>query len=152
VKILAENRKAYFNYFIKDKFEAGIVLEGWEVKSARAGQISLDESFVHCKRRGTKSGELVLENSYFAHYKDGDINAQETKRNRRLLLNKSEIEKITKDVMLKGSSCVVTKIYINKAGLIKAEIAVAVGKHSYDKRQVLKERDIAREINMLYNK
>jgi SsrA-binding protein len=142
MKILSANRKAHFNYFIKDKFEAGIALEGWEVKSARNGKISLDESFVHLEG---EPKQAVLKNSFFANYEDGDIKSQNTKRNRKLLLHKSEIEKIAKAVLIKGNSCVVTKIYLNSGGIIKAEIAVATGKHTYDKKQVLKERDIARE-------
>jgi SsrA-binding protein len=140
--ILCDNRKARFNYFIKDKFEAGLVLEGWEVKSARAGKISLDESFVHLQG---EPREAVLKNSFIANYADGDVPNQNTKRNRKLLLHKSEIEKIARAVLIKGNSCVVTKVYLDGGGLIKAEIAVASGKHTYDKKQVLKERDIARE-------
>jgi SsrA-binding protein len=142
MKILCDNRKAHFNYFIKDKFDAGIVLEGWEVKSARAGSISLDESFVHLEG---DQRTPILKNSFIANYTDGDIKSQQTKRNRKLLLHKSEIEKIARAVLIKGNACVVTKIYLNRAGFIKAEIAVATGKHTYDKKQVLKERDIARE-------
>jgi SsrA-binding protein len=142
MKILADNRKARFNYFIKDKFEAGIALEGWEVKSVRDGKISLDESFVHLEG---EPKQAILKNAFIANYDFGDVQLQNTKRNRRLLLHKSEIEKIARAVLIKGNSCVVTRIYLNAAGLIKAEIAVAVGKHSYDKKQVLKERDIAKE-------
>jgi SsrA-binding protein len=142
MKILADNRKAHFNYFIKDKFEAGLVLQGWEVKSARAGKISLDDSFVHLEG---DPRQAVLKNSFFANYKDGDIKTQVEKRNRKLLLHKSEIEKIAKAVLIKGNACVITKVYLNTGGIIKAEIAIATGKHTYDKKQVLKERDIARE-------
>lgn len=142
MKILCDNRKARFNYFIQDKYEAGIALEGWEVKSARAGKISLDESFVHLEGNPR---EAILKNSFIAQYEDGDITGQKVKRNRKLLLHKSEIAKIARAVLIKGNSCVVTKIYLNSAGYIKAEIAVATGKHTYDKKQVLKERDIARE-------
>jgi SsrA-binding protein len=142
MEILADNRKARFNYFIKDKWTAGLALEGWEVKSARAAKISLAESFVHYD-----GGELFLKNAHIANYEDGDIKAQNTKRSRKLLLNKAEIAKIAKAILIKGNSCVVTKIFLNTKGLIKAEIAVATGKHTYDKKQVLKERDIAREAN-----
>lgn len=142
MKVLADNRKAHFNYFIKDKFEAGLVLEGWEVKSARAGKISLDESFVHLDG---EPKEAVLKNSFIANYADGDVPNQNTKRNRKLLLHKAEIEKIAKAVLIKGNSCVVTKVYLDRSGFVKAEIAVATGKHTYDKKQVMRERDIARE-------
>jgi SsrA-binding protein len=142
MKILCDNRKAHFNYFIKDKYEAGIVLEGWEVKSARAGKISLDESFVHLEG---EPKQAIFKNGFIANYEDGDVKNQNPKRNRRLLLHKSELEKIARAVLIKGNSCVVTKIYLNSGGYIKAEIAVATGKHTYDKKQVLKERDIARE-------
>ena len=143
-KTLAENRKARFDYFIKDRFEAGLSLEGWEVKSARAGNVSLDESFVFYDKL---SGELWLKNSYFAPYMDGDVKTQKNKRNRKLLLHRSEIDKIAKAVVVKGSACVITKMYINKAGFVKMEIAIATGKSTYDKKKALKERDIARETN-----
>jgi SsrA-binding protein len=142
MKIIADNRKARYNYFIKDKYEAGIVLEGWEVKSIRDGRISLDESFVHLEG---DSKEAVLKNAHISHYKEGDIKTQSPKRNRKLLLNRGEIEKIAKSVLIKGNACIINKIYLNNRGLIKVEIALATGKHSYDKKQVLKERDIERE-------
>lgn len=144
MKVLAENRQARFNYFLHDKFEAGLALQGWEVKSARAAEVSLGESFIHLT---DDKYELWLKNAYFAPYKDGDVKAQNTKRNRKLLLNRSEIQKIAKACLLKGSTCVPLKIYLNNQGLIKLEIAIATGKHAYDKKESIKQRDLAREVN-----
>ena len=134
------NRKAHHDFFIEDKFTAGIELQGWEVKSARAGTVNLRDSFVQFVE-----GQAWLKNAHFSPYEYGIFENQETNRTRRLLLNKSEIAKITVAVKTKGYTCVATKIYFNEHGRVKVDIAVAKGKHTYDKRQALKERDIARE-------
>ena len=146
MKVLAENRQARFNYFLHDKFEAGLSLQGWEVKSARAAAVSLAESFIHLE---TDKNELWLKNAYFAPYQDGDVKNQNTKRNRKLLLNRSEIQKIAKACLIKGNTCVPLKIYLNHQGLIKLEIAMATGKHTYDKKQAIKQRDIEREVKRI---
>ena len=146
MKVIAENRKARFEYFLHDKFEAGLSLQGWEVKSARAAAVSLGESFIHLE---TDKNELWLKNAYFAPYKDGDVKAQNTKRNRKLLLNRSEINKIAKACLVKGNTCVPLKLYLNNQGLLKLEIAVATGKHAYDKKQAIKQRDLQREVNRI---
>jgi len=140
MKILTDNRKARFDYYIEDKFEAGIELEGWEVKSARAGNVNLQDSFVYFK-----DAQCWLKNAHFSPYNFGDVNTQDTRRDRRLLLNRSEINKLSGAVKTKGYTCVATKIYFNKQGRVKAEVALAKGKHNYDKKKVLKEKDIARE-------
>ena len=140
MKVITDNRKAFHNFFIEDKFEAGLELLGWEVKSARAATVNLGESFVYFK-----DGEAVLKNSHFSPYSFGEVTKQELKRDRKLLLSKSEINKLHNAVKTKGLTCVATKMYFNKQGRIKIEIALARGKHNYDKRATLKERDIARE-------
>ena len=138
---IASNKKAFYNYFIEDKFEAGIELLGWEVKSARAAEVSLLDSFVFFAK-----GEAVLKNAHFAPYSKGSSAVEQIpRRDRRLLLRRSQIEKLHKAVQTKGVTCVVTRLYFNSRGLLKAEVAVARGKHTYDKKQVLKERDIKRE-------
>ena len=145
---VAQNKKAYHNYFIEDKFEAGIELQGWEVKSARQNGVSLVESFVYfSKPKGAEGGavQAVLKNAHFAPYEYGRVTEQDVRRDRRLLLRRTQIEKLHKMVATKGVTCVVTKLYFNSRGLLKAEVALARGKHNYDKKQVLKERDIKRE-------
>jgi len=140
MKVIAQNKKAFHDYFIEDKFEAGMELFGWEVKSARASEINLLDSFVWFS-----GGEAFLKNSYFAQYKDGIVTEQNPRRDRKLLLKKAQIEKLHTKVKAKGNTCVVTKIYLSPRGLVKAEVALARGKHTYDKKQTLKEKDIKRE-------
>ena len=140
MKLITSNRKAFHDYFIEDKYEAGLELEGWEVKSARAAEINLADSFVFIR-----DGECWLKNVHFAPYKDGRLEEQNTKRDRKLLLKKAQIEKLHTQVKAKGYTCVVTKIYFNARGLVKAEIALAKGKQNYDKKQALREKDLKRE-------
>ena len=141
MKTIVSNRKAFHDYYIEDKFEAGIELEGWEVKSARAAEVNLLDSFVFFQK-----GECYLKNAHFAPYKDGRLEEQSTKRDRKLLLHRAQIEKLQTAVKAKGYTCVVTKMYLNGRGLVKVEVALAKGKHSYDKKQALKEKDIKREV------
>lgn len=144
MKIVATNKKAYFNYFIESTLEAGISLQGSEVKSLRAGHISLDESFV-----SIYEGEAFLKNAYIKAYEKTTSFIPNQKRERKLLLHKKEILKLARQVKEKGYTLVVTKIYF-KGSKVKAEIALAKGKHLYDKKQVLKERqeekDLKREL------
>jgi len=137
---VAGNKRAYHDYFIEDKFEAGLSLQGWEVKTARKQNVSLAESFVYIKDE-----QVYLKNAYFAPYENAHYTNQDSKRDRVLLLHKSEIAKLHKGVQAKGNTLICTKIYFNKRGLCKAEVALARGKKNYDKRQTLKERDIQRE-------
>ena len=143
-KTITDNRKARYDFYIEDKFEAGLELFGWEVKSARAGNVNLQDSFIYIDAKRGDS-EAWLKNAFFAQYDFGDIKTQEVRRDRRLLLNRSEINKIHTAVKTKGYTCVATKIYLSSKGLVKVEIALAKGKHTYDKKKVLKERDIAKE-------
>lgn len=142
MKVIAENRQARFNYFLHDTFEAGLSLLGWEVKSARVGNVTLTESFIHLE---LNTGKIWLKNAYFAPYKNGVVAEQDTRRNRQLLLHKAEIAKIAKAINVKGNTCVPLKVYWNNAGLLKISIAVATGKNAVDKKQTIKERDLARE-------
>lgn len=141
MKIIANNKKAFHNYFIDDRVEAGLELHGWEVKSARAGNISLAESFVFFR-----NGEAWLKNSQFSQYEYGRVGEQNPRRDRKLLMKRNEIEKFHKAVATKGVTCVCTKIYFNSRGFLKADVALARGKQLHDKRQTLKERDIEREL------
>ena len=142
MKVIAENRQARFNYFLHDTFEAGLSLEGWEVKSARAGHVTITESFIQLE---LASGKVWLKNAYFAPYQYGVVAEQDNRRNRQLLLHQAEIAKIAKACTLKGNTCVPLKIYWTEKGLLKIQIAIATGKNVVDKKQTLKERDLARE-------
>ena len=142
MKVIAENRQARFNYFLHDTFEAGLSLQGWEVKSARAGNVTLTDSFIHLE---LSTGKIWLKNAFFAPYQNGVVAEQDTHRNRQLLLHKAEIAKIAKACMIKGNTCVPLKVYWTNAGLLKVSIAVATSKNLVDKKQTLKERDLARE-------
>ena len=144
----SDNRKAYFDYTIGDKYEAGIALYGWEVKSARAGNVNLKDSFIDFKTIFNGRPQAFLKNAHISTYEYGNVAEQEVRRPRRLLLNRSEINKIAHAVMAKGYTCVATKLYF-KGGRIKLEIALARGKHNYDKKQAEKERAMEREAREL---
>ena len=140
MKIIALNKSASFEYFIEDRFEAGIVLEGSEVKSIRKNQCNLNDSFCFVRK-----GEVILKNMHIAVYdKSGAFNTRDSRRDRKLLLHKSEIAKIVGKVNEKGYTLVPLKIYFS-GSLVKAEVALCRGKYTYDKKQTLKEKDLARE-------
>ena len=139
-KIITLNKSASFEYFIEERYEAGIVLEGAEVKSIREGRASLAESF--CELRG---GEIFLKNMHIALYdKSGAFSTRDSRRERKLLLNRQEIDKIAGKVNEKGYTLVPLKVYF-EGSLVKVEIALCRGKHTYDKKQALKEKDLERE-------
>lgn len=139
MKIITNNKKAFHNFFVSDKLEAGIVLKGNEVKSVLAGKINLSDSYVIIK-----NGEAILKNCHITPWQI-DSNMVETKPDRKLLLHKSEILKLQRKVLEKGFSIIPTKVYYND-GLVKVEIALAQGKKLYDKRDVLKEKAVKRDI------
>ena len=142
MKIIAVNKSASFEYFIGDKYEAGIVLEGSEVKSLRAGKASLGESFCEIRR-----GEIFLKNMHVALYdKSGAFSTRDSRKDRKLLLHKNEIHKIVGKVNEKGYTLVPLKIYFRDA-LVKVEIALCKGKHTYDKKRTTQERDIRRAVD-----
>ncbi|MCL2228216.1 MAG: SsrA-binding protein SmpB [Firmicutes bacterium] len=145
MNIIDDNRKARFDYAIDDKFEAGLSLLGWEVKSARAGNVNLKDSFVYFQVASNGGISAILKNAHFSPFQFGDVSTQETRRDRQLLLNIHEIKKIHNAVKTKGVTCVPLRLYFNKSGRVKLEIAIGKGKHTYDKKQTQKERDIARE-------
>lgn len=139
-QIVADNKKAYYDYTIEDKFLAGIVLQGVEIKSVRAGRVNLKDSYVI-----VKNGEVFLLGAHIAEYEKADGLAKvDTRRSRKLLLKKSEILKLSRKVNIKGYTLVPTKMILvnNRA---KVEIAVAKGKELYNKKDSLKEKDIKRE-------
>ena len=140
MQVIQSNKKARFEYFIEDTFEAGIVLVGSEVKSVKNGNISLNESYV-----SLKNNEVFLKNAYIKPFEKANNFSVDEKRVRKLLLNKTEIEKIRKKTEIKGYTLVPTKVYL-KDNLVKVEIAVAKGKKLYDKRETIKQRDLSRQI------
>ena len=139
IKIITINRKASFNYFFKELFEAGIVLKGSEIKSVRSGKINIAESYAV-----EKNGEIYLINSHIPIYKQASYSNHNPYSERKLLLNKREIGKLIGSVNEDGLTLVPTKMYFKK-GRAKIEIAVAKGKKQYDKRHTKKTRDWNRE-------
>ena len=139
LKIISKNRKASYNYFFQEFYEAGIVLKGSEVKSLRDGKANISESYAL-----NDKGEIFLINSHIPSYKESSYNNHEPNRNRKLLLNKREINKLIGKINREGLTLIPTKLYFKK-GKAKVEIAIAKGKRRYDKRQVKKKRDWNRE-------
>lgn len=140
IKIIANNKKAWHDYFIEDVYEAGLVLTGTEVKSIRLGKVSLKESF--CR---IKNGEVFINNMNVSPYEQGNReNPSDPTRMRKLLLHRTEIGKLIRLVDEKGFALVPTKIYM-KNGLVKVEIGVAKGKKLHDKRETLKQKEADRE-------
>ena len=146
LKIITNNRKARFNYSFKEFFEAGIVLHGSEVKSLRTGKANISESYAF-----DINGEIYLINSHIPSYKESSYNNHNPDRNRKLLLNKKEINKLMGRINREGFTLIPTKLYFKK-GKAKVEIAVAKGKKQYDKRQVKKRRDWNREKAKFFRK
>ena len=146
LKIISNNRKARFNYFFKEFFEAGIVLRGSEVKSLRDGKANISESYAF-----DNQGEIYLINSHIPSYKESSYNNHDPKRNRKLLLNKREINKLLGRINREGYTLIPTKLYFKK-GKAKIEIAVAKGKKQYDKRITKKNRDWTREKSRHFRK
>jgi len=138
-KEILNNRLAYHEYHILEKFETGAVLVGTEVKSIMAGRIQLKESFVQIK-----DGEVWLIGAHVSHYSHGNLNNHDVLRPKKLLLNRREIEKLVKETTQKGMTLVVTSIYW-KNGRIKIEIGVAKGKKLYDKRETEMRRTVEKE-------
>lgn len=140
MSVIANNKKAYFEYFIEETFEAGIVLVGAEVKSIRAGGISLADSFVV-----VKNGEVFLKNAYIKPFEKANAYAPNERKDRKLLLNMREIQKLTRAKQEKNYTIVPLKVYF-KNNKVKVEIALAKGKKLYDKKDSLKEKSKQREI------
>ena len=140
MEIIAKNRKAYFQYEILEKIEAGIVLTGTEVKSVRNRDVSINESFAHLN-----NGEIFVYEMHIGEYKQGNRQNHEPKRVRKLLLHKREIAKITGKIKQKGYTMIPLSLYF-KEGVVKVELALVRGKTKIDKREDIKKRDIDREI------
>ncbi len=146
LKIISKNRKASFNYFFKEFYEAGIVLKSSEVKSLRSGKVNISDSYAYDNK-----GELFLVNSHIPSYKESSYNDHNPLRNRKLLLNKKEINKLMGKINREGLTLIPTKIYFKK-GKAKVEIAVAKGKKQFDKRQTKKNQDWNRDKARIFRK
>ena len=136
-----KNRSAYHDYFIEDKYDAGMVLAGTEVKSIRDGKVSFVDSFCIFHK-----GELWVRNMHIAEYKFGTTNNHLAVHDRKLLLNKRELRKLENKMKEKGFTIVPLRIFFNENGYAKLEIGLGKGKKSFDKRETIKKRDVEKEI------
>lgn len=135
------NKQAYFNYFIEDKYTAGIVLLGTEVKSIREGKVSFKDAFCIMDK-----GELFLKGFYIGEYSHGNINNHTSIHDRKLLLKKKELKKISQRLTDKGYTIMPLKLFFSPRNLAKMEIGLAKGKKNYDKRESIKEKDMQRDM------
>lgn len=143
-KVIASNKKAYHDYFIEEKYEAGIVLTGTEIKSIRQGRINLKESYAKVER-----GEVFVYSMNISPYEHGNIYNVDPMRPRKLLLNSREIRKIDATLAQQGLTLIPLSLYLNEKGLAKLEIGIARGKKLYDKRESIAKRDAARNIDRI---
>ncbi len=139
-KLICNNKKAYHDYFIEEKFEAGMVLKGTEVKSLRSGKANLNDSFAL-----VKNGEAFLHNLHISPYDFGNRENHDPDRMRKLLLHKKEIGKLFGKIREQGYSVVPLRLYF-KDGLVKVEVGLAKGKKLYDKREDMKKKDMHRDV------
>ena len=140
-KVVASNRKAFHDYSIEEKIEAGLILKGTEVKSLREGRVNLREAYAT-----VANGKAVLHNCHIGEYSHGNIMNHEPLRVRGLLLHKKQIEKLTGKVQQKGLTLIPLRIYFNPRGIAKVELGLARGKKQYDRRETIKKREAGREI------
>jgi SsrA-binding protein len=146
IKVVATNRKASHEYFLLERYEAGIALQGSEIKSIRSGQISLAEAFVQ-----VDGHQAWLMDAHIAPYEQANRYNHEPRRPRKLLLHRSEIRRLWNDVRQKGATIVPVRVYL-KGGRAKVEIALAKGKKLYDKREAIAKRDAERELERQFHK
>lgn len=141
IKIVSDNRKARHDYFIEETYEAGILLQGTEVKSLRAGRVNLKDSFAR-----VENGEVKLHQMHISPYEQGNRFNHDPLRTRKLLLHKAEISKLAGKIKLQGLTLVPLKVYFTH-GLVKVELALAKGKKQYDKRQDMAAKEAKRDID-----
>ena len=141
-KIEIKNKRASFDYEFLETFTAGIILSGTEIKSIRAGKASLADSYCYFV-----NGELFVKNMHIADYWWGSFNAHDPRRDRKLLLNRTELRRLFRGSREKGLTIVATRLFISDRGYAKLNIALAKGKREYDKRHSIKEKDIRRELD-----
>ena len=139
IKIIAENRKAYHDYYIDERYEAGVALSGTEVKSLRAGKVNLKDSYVQ-----VKDGEMWLIGVHISPYENGNRFNLDPERNRKLLMHKKEIIRLYSTVKQDGLTLVPTKVYL-KGNLVKMQVSLCRGKALHDKKETIKERDLSRQ-------
>lgn len=139
---IAVNRKAWHDYEILTKYEAGMSLVGSEVKAIREGKVNLKDSYVEIREM-----EAILIGTHISEYKNSSYNNHEPRRIRKLLLHKAEIMKIDRKIKVKGVTIIPLRMYFNPKGYIKLEIAVCKGKRLYEKKQTIKDRDVNREVS-----
>ena len=142
-----KNKRAEFDYLLMDKYTAGIVLTGTEIKSIRKGKASLVDTYCYIT-----GGEVWVKNMYIAHYEQGSYNNHVERRDRKLLLNRKEIRKMQQTVKSPGFSIVPTLLFIDERGLAKLDIHICRGKKEYDKRETLKEKEDRRDIARQFKK
>jgi SsrA-binding protein len=136
-----KNRSAYFEYYVDDKFTAGLQLLGTEVKSLRAGKASFNDSYCIFQ-----NGELWIKSLHIAEYSHGTVNNHDPVRERKLLLNRRELKKLESRIKEKGYTVIPLRLFLNEKNLVKLEIGLAKGKKLHDKRETIKQRDTDREI------
>lgn len=146
IKIIADNRQAGYNYFLTDRWEAGIVLSGTEVKAARGGKVQLKDAFAE-----VRDGEAWVINAHISEYSHGNIANHVPMRKRKLLLHRREIDKLRGQTREKGLSLIITKMYF-KGGKIKVEVALAKGKKLHDKRETERTREQNNEARAAMNR
>jgi SsrA-binding protein len=139
--ISIKNKKAYFEYFLLEEYTAGIQLTGTEIKSIREGKASFVDSFC-----GFENGELFVKNLHISEYRLGTHYNHDPKRDRKLLLNARELRKLLTKTKEKGLTIIPVLLFINEKGFAKLTIALAKGKHSYDKRETIKNKDVKRDL------
>lgn len=144
MKLICQNKKASFDYFLLDTYEAGIKLTGTEIKSIRAGKVNINDAYIV-----VRNGKVFIINMFVAKYDLGNIFNHEERRSRELLLHKSQINKVSGKLQTEGITLVPTKLYFVDA-LVKVEFAIAKGKKLYDKREDLKRKDLTREAQKAY--
>ncbi|MBI2026617.1 MAG: SsrA-binding protein SmpB [Deltaproteobacteria bacterium] len=147
MKIISTNREAKFQYHLEERFEAGLILVGAEVKSLREGKVNLKDSFARFK-----GDELYLMNCHISAYSHARIEDLEARRDIKLLLQKAELHKIMGKVREKGYTLIPTQLYFNQRGFAKVEIALAHGKKKHDKREDIKRREVDRELKRMLKK
>jgi SsrA-binding protein len=141
MKIVASNKKAYFNYEIVESLEAGVALLGSEVKSIREGRVSLKDSYAE-----VKNGEVFLLHMNVSPYEQANIFNHDPLREKKLLLHRREIKRLIGKIREKGYTLIPTKVLLNEKGKVKVEISLAKGKRTYEKKRAIKERDLEREV------
>jgi SsrA-binding protein len=140
-KVVATNRKAFHDYFIEERFEAGIMLQGTEVKSLREGRVNLQDSYA-----SVRGNEVFLHQCHISPYSHGNIMNHDPTRVRKLLLHKTEIHKLLGRTQQKGLTLIPLRIYFSKRGYAKVELGLAKGKKLYDRRETIKSREAGREV------